>query len=35
MIEPIFRNINGLFGLSFKYGDSDPTRNSFDTYDMP
>ena len=32
MIDPTFRNINRLFFLSFKNGDNDPTRNSFDGY---
>ena len=35
MINLIFRNINRLFVLSFKNGDDDPTRNSFDQYYMP
>ena len=30
-----FRNINGLFVLSFKTGNDDPTRDSFDKYYMP
>ena len=30
LIDPIFININGLFVLSFKTGNDDPTRNSFD-----
>ena len=32
MIDPTFRNINMLFVLSFKNGDNDPTRDSFDEY---
>ena len=35
MIDPTFRNINRLFVLSFKNGDSNPTRNSFDKYCTP
>ena len=35
MVDPTFRNINRLFVLSFKNGDSDPTRNFFDKYGMP
>ena len=35
LIGPTFRNINRLFVLSFKNGDNDPTRNSFDEYYMP
>ena len=34
MIDPTFRNINRLFILSFKNGDNDPTRDSYDTYYM-
>ena len=34
LIDPIFRNINRLFVLSFKNGNDDPTRNSFDVYYM-
>ena len=30
MIDPMFKNINRLFVLSFKYGVDDPTRNYFD-----
>ena len=29
MIDPIFRNINRLFVLSFKNDDNDLTRDSF------
>ena len=35
MINPTFRNIYRLFVLSFRNGDDDPTRNSFDEYYMP
>ena len=35
MADATFRNINRLFVLSFKHGDDDPTRNSFDHYYMP
>ena len=35
MIVPTFRNFNRLFVLSFKYGDDDPARNSFDEYSIP
>ena len=34
LIDPTFRNINRLFVLSFKNGDDDPTRDSFDQYYM-
>ena len=34
LIYPTFRNINRLFVLSFKNGNDDPTRNSFDEYYM-
>ena len=34
MIDPTFRNINRLLVLSFKNGDNDPGRNSFDKYFM-
>ena len=34
LIDPTFRNINRLFILSFKNGNDDPTRNSFDEYDI-
>ena len=33
--DPTFTNINRLFVLLFKYGDNDPTRNTFDNYYMP
>ena len=29
MIDPAFKNINGLFSLSIKSGDSDPTINYY------
>ena len=32
LIDPTFRNINRLLVLSFKNGNDDPTRNSFDEY---
>ena len=32
MIDSTFRNINRLFVQSFKAGENDPTRNSFDKY---
>ena len=35
LIDPTFRHINRLFILSFKNGDNDPTRDSFDKYYMP
>ena len=35
LIDLTFRNINGLFVLSFKNGNDDPTRNSFNKYYMP
>ena len=34
LIDQTFRNINRLFVLSFKNGDDDATRNSFDKYYM-
>ena len=34
MINSAFRNINRLFVLSFKDGDNDPIRDSFDKYYM-
>ena len=33
--DPTFRNINRLFLLSFRNGDDDPSRYSFDKYYMP
>ena len=35
LIDPTFRNINRLFVLSFKNGNNNPTKNSFDKYYMP
>ena len=35
LIDPTFRNINSLFVLSFKNGNNDPTRDSFDKYYIP
>ena len=35
LIDPTFRNINRLFVLSFKNGNDDPARDSFDEYYMP
>ena len=35
LINPTFRNINRLFVLSFKNGNNDPRRDSFDKYYMP
>ena len=35
LIDPTFRNINRLFALSFKNGNDDPERHSFDKYYMP
>ena len=32
LIDPTFRNINRLFVPSFKNGNDDPTRDSFDKY---
>ena len=34
LIDPTFRNINRLFVVSFRNGDVDPTRISFDDYYM-
>ena len=34
MIDSTFRNSNGLFVLSFKNGDNDPTINYFFKYYM-
>ena len=34
MIDPKFRNINSSFVISFKNGNVDPMRNSFDKYYM-
>ena len=35
LIDSTFRNIIILFLISFKNGNDDPTRNSFDEYYMP
>ena len=35
LIDPTFRNINRLFVLSFKNGNDNPTKDSFDEYYMP
>ena len=35
LIDPLFRNINRLFALSFKNGNNDPTRDSLEKYYMP
>ena len=35
LIDPIFRNISRFFLLSFKNGNDDPSRNSFNRYYMP
>ena len=35
LIDPTFRNNNRLFVLSFKNGNSEPTRDSFEKYYMP
>ena len=35
LIYPIFRNINRLFVISFKHGNDDPARSSFDGYYLP
>ena len=35
LTDPAFKNINGLFAISFRNGDDDPTRNSFDEYYTP
>ena len=32
LIDPTFWNINRLFVFSFKNGNDDPKRNSFDRY---
>ena len=32
LIDPTFRNTNRLIVLSFKNGNNDPTRDSFDIY---
>ena len=35
IVDPTFRNTSKLFVLSFKNGNKDPTRDSFDKYYMP
>ena len=35
MIDKTFKNTNGLFVISFKSGDDNPTRNSFDKNYIP
>ena len=35
LIDPTFRNINRLFGISFKNRDDDPTKICFDEYYIP
>ena len=35
MIDSTFRNIDKLFVFSFKNGDNDPRRDSFETYYIP
>ena len=35
LIDPTFRNVNRLFVHSFKNGNYDPTRNSFNRYYTP
>ena len=35
LIDPTFKNVNRLLVLSFKNGDDDPIRNSFDKYYIP
>ena len=35
LIDPIFRNINRLFILSFKNGNDNPTRDSSEKYYIP
>ena len=34
MTDPTFKNVNRLFNLSFKNGEDDLTRDSFDKYYM-
>ena len=34
MVDPLFKNIDRLFVLSFKNDSNDPTRDSFDKYYM-
>ena len=35
LIDPTFRNISRMSVLSFKNGNDDPARDSFDKYSMP
>ena len=35
LIDPIFKNIDILFPLLFENSNDDPTRNSFNEYNMP
>ena len=35
LLDPAFSNIHSLFSLSFRNGENDPTRISFDKYYMP
>ena len=35
LIDPAFTDINRLFLLSFKNGNNDPTKDSFDKYYVP
>ena len=35
MIDPAFRKINRLFFISFKNGNDDPARDSFDNFYIP
>ena len=35
LIDPAFTNINRLLVLSFKNGNNNPSRNSYDKYYMP
>ena len=35
LIDPMFGNINKIHILSFKNGNNDPVRDSFDQYCMP
>ena len=35
LVDPTIRNINRLFVLSFKNGNNDPARDSFNEYYMP
>ena len=35
LIDPTIRNVSKLFVISFKNGNDDPARNSFNTYYIP